>query len=177
MGRKPLPPSELKTQIKIALAPEMRARLELEAAERGLTIAEVIRNRLDEGFLREQLYDEPTRDLAAAIMGMAVMIAHRYAPWHKNAKARTALVTAMAAYLSYLSYAPDMEERAADGADPFAEDDPGTVGRMVARTLLEQGEWDGLRKQVAQTQAEFEQAGVRLKKPAKPSAEKGKRKK
>jgi hypothetical protein len=149
MGRKPLPASKRKKPFNLLLDEPLRAALEKAATARGNTLTDEIRNRLVTDLWEELFFDRPTRELAYQIMLMARTIRQQYAPWHKSEKAFQALTAAITAWLTLEREGVKREAEALedpamhalddDGSpafpDPFGQDDPGTIGRLAARTI------------------------------------------
>jgi hypothetical protein len=107
----------------------MRAWLENEAAKSGYTIADVIRRCVGGMRWLEDNFDEQTRHLGLSVMQMAAAIQRAYPPWHRNEKAFQSLVEAIVAWLNI------QEREKGEGDDSFGQDDPATVGRMIARAI------------------------------------------
>jgi hypothetical protein len=93
-------------------------------------VSEEIRRRIDRT-LFEDGYSQATRSLADAAMWIADEIDRQVgAPWHTSRNGHLAVATALQTWLVELC-APDAASDPTQ--DSFGPDDPGTLGRSVAR--------------------------------------------
>jgi plasmid stability protein len=130
MGR---PPVEKKQrQFAVALPPDIRDRLQIEAAAAGHSLAEEIRRRLNRTFY-EDSFDARTRELAADLVQIAEAIAREKTfSWYSHEKANDTLAAAFTTWLDGLK--PKREGTTPGASDLlWGDDDPATLGRSIAR--------------------------------------------
>jgi hypothetical protein len=120
-------------QLTVSVNEEQRAALEAASAKAGHSVAEEIRRRLDRTLYEEDTFDPQTRKLAEDIRDFAHEIERiTQLKWHAYPKAHEALAEAIKTWLAGMKppFAPS--EAASDLL--WGQDDPQTVGRMLART-------------------------------------------
>lgn len=118
---------DARIQTGLRLEPEVLDQLR----KSSLGVSEEIRRRIDLT-LAADVYDEPTRELAADIMAIAHEISQQAglgSSWHNNRKANEALAAALQTWLEGLKPMPS-----GGVSDLFGPDDPATLGRTIARS-------------------------------------------
>src|SRR5262245_47456441 len=119
-------------QLKVSLPDDLRDRIEKASAASGLSLGEEIRRRIERSLDEEQAFDRQTLELAEDIKVRARKVQQQSEyPWYGHPKSREALAHAVAIWLSK-EIKPSTAESASYG--PWLDvDDPGTVGRTLAR--------------------------------------------
>jgi plasmid stability protein len=130
----------VKKQMGVSLDGELRGKLEASAAAKGRSIAEEIRQRLEQT-IDNDLIDPATLELMAKIGKLAsyTETGTRHA-WHKHAGAHAILRRAISAYLAHMK--PEGKPVFAEGELPqnriFApgSDDPDTIGLAIEAVVF-----------------------------------------
>jgi hypothetical protein len=117
------------TFLKIGLPEYLREELEKEAAESGMSLGAVIRDKIETARGNRRLYGDKTHFLGEAVKSLARTQARATGvSWHEHPAAEKALLAALEDFLTF--YSP----KEARCEYPY---DPKTVGLITARNLLE----------------------------------------
>jgi hypothetical protein len=117
-------------QLKVSLPDGLRAQLDTAAASAGQSVAEEIRQRLEQSFEQDEI-DQHTRQFMAAIANLVVLVRLQTGhDWHSHPAANRVLRNAITARLARLR--PSGEPVFAPGELPsallVASDDPEAMG-------------------------------------------------
>jgi hypothetical protein len=122
-------------QLKVTIDEDLRARLDAVSAESGDSLAEEIRERLEQVLRDEIDFDERTRELGRNVMRLARLIErHAQVPWHDHGAARTAFVFAFARYIEGYTPRPDGPGKLAPAMSGPGQAE--AVGRVIGTNFL-----------------------------------------
>jgi hypothetical protein len=128
MGRKPLSAEARKRQLSVALPDDLRKFVEFMADAQGRSVADEIRQRLEDSRRSEQLFDASTRWMAQEISLLARDVQTQTGhSWQQHPKSHEALAAAIATVLEQFKPKP------VEGENTWGADDPVTLGRAIAR--------------------------------------------
>jgi hypothetical protein len=129
MGRPPL--EKKQQQLTVALPPEIRSLLEDAAVASNRSLAEEIRQRIDQTITVEN-YDPVTREMISGLLSISERLREDFGTdWHSDPRTHKAFMEAVAQRLA--AYAPPPSKPNAATADIGLirpTDSPETIGRM-----------------------------------------------
>jgi hypothetical protein len=131
----PISYSPKKHQMSIALPPALHANLEAAAKRAGHSLGEEIRQRVQRTFQQEEASDATTRELADEIIATIndVHAVAKGGTWHSHSEVHRAAIEAVKTFLEGLAPREVVTE---NDLGFLGADDPGTIGRTIARQRL-----------------------------------------
>jgi hypothetical protein len=150
-------------QFKVFLPPEMEKRLRAAADQQGVSIAEEIRQRVEQTFAGDDL-DAVTRELRDGLVNVAAKLSADFgSEWHASPRAYEAFAAGIAQRLAGYKPPPPLKAEGVGASDIFAlHDEPADViGRMREHDDRREHDYPQLKSATARRQRTLTAQGIK----------------